>query len=478
MARIEIPFTGEAYKSGNPYVSDQECVNYYIDSTPKMGKGMAVLRGAPGLEEWCDTGTGEAIKGLLSYDNKLYIVSNNKLFKADTAGNCQEVGDVAVDEDVATIITNSLQVGIFGGERGFYYTIATDTLAEITDASFPGGPTATYQDGFVFINPYNTAQFHRCELNDFSTWDSQFSTAGWKPDNLISIFSDHKNIWLQGTDSTEIWYNTGQSGFGFARRDGAEMEIGSAAKHSMSKINNAVLWLGRDENGVGQVFQAVGFQPKIISNDAITEAINSYSDISDAIGFCYQIENHPFYELTFPTGDATWVYDLSTSLWHERQSWRTVGLTKYLLRHRIQNHAYFAGKHLVGDIENGKIYEFSRSYFDEDGQEMPSIRTSGALSQNQDLMTVNEFQVQFTPGVGLTSGQGNDPIGLLSWSVDGGYTWSNERHVEIGKKGQYERRARTWQMGQGRNWLFRSKVTDPVNRDIMAAFIDAEKDNA
>jgi hypothetical protein len=56
----------------------------------------------------------------------------------------------------------------------------------------------------------------------------------------------------------------------------------------------------------------------MVSTPAIADAISKYSRIDDAIGFCYQQGAHIFYFLTFPTGNATWCYDLSTQLWHER----------------------------------------------------------------------------------------------------------------------------------------------------------------
>ena len=44
------------------------------------------------------------------------------------------------------------------------------------------------------------------------------------------------------------------------------------------------------------------------------------SDISDARAFTYQKDGHHFYVLTFPTGNKTFVFDASTSLWHERNA--------------------------------------------------------------------------------------------------------------------------------------------------------------
>lgn len=483
--RREIPFVGPAYQSANIFLNAQQSINYFLEPYPALGKNKFALRGCPGLREWCDLGTDAAVRGLLTTNDYLFAVSSNKVFRINSAGVATEVGTINASSGFIAMEENSLQVMIIDSDTdGYIYTISTEAFVQITDADFPGASGLTFQDGFFIVTKPDTAQFFVCALNDGTDWDSlDFSSAGWRPDNLITIFSDHRDLWLGGTESIEVWYNNGNSAgnFIFTRRDGAEMEIGVAAKASFSRIDNAVFWLGRNENGYGQVFRSVGYQPIVISNEAITEAINGYSTISDAIGFSYLLNNNPMYELTFPTADATWVFNSALPperAWHERRSRRIEDGDWVSGRHRVQNHAFFADKHLMGDIENGKIYEHTRDVFAEDGTEMEATRSTVAFEMNQDWITVNELQVLFTPGVGLTTGQGSDPVALISWSGDGGYTWSNEHEIKIGKKGEYDRRAIKRQMGQNRNWVFRVKVTDKVNRDIMGAYCDIEVDEA
>jgi len=367
--------------------------------------------------------------------------------------------------------------------NGYIYTIASEAFAQITDADFPGASDLTIQDTFFIITKPDTNIFLVSAASDGTSWNALTAgSANWKPDNLIACYSDHRDLWLAGNESIEIWYNNANSAgnFTFTRRDGAEMEIGLAAADSFSRIDNAVFWLGRNENGHGQVFRSVGFQPRVISNEAITEAINGYSTISDAIGYSYLIDKNPMYEITFPTADATWVFNSALPPdqgWHERRSRRNVDGRIRSGRHRVQNHAFFAGKHLMGDIEDGKIYEHTRSSFKEGSFALEAVRSTVAFEANQDLITVNELQVLYGPGVGLASGQGSDPIANISWSGDGGHTWSNEHQVKIGKIGEFKNRAIQRQLGQNRSWIFRARITDPVSRDILAGLADIEVDS-
>ena len=471
--KMPIPFTGYSEKGKNIFTNSEECINYY----PEFKEGKIVLRGSPGLKEFADLGSGSPIRGMIVADNYLYAVSDTTLYKVNSSGIVTTVsGTITLSHDSVSMIENGTQVGIFGGSNGYVYTISTGSLAAISDGDFPGADTATYQDGFALINRPSTAQFFKSGLNDFTVWDAlDFDSAGWKSDNLIAVFSDHRDLLLMGERSIEPWYNTASSDFPFSRREGSEMEIGLAARASVAAGDNSIFWLSNSENGKGMVIQSLGLRPKKISTIAIDEQINGYSDISDAIGFCYQYDGHIMYELTFPTGNASWVYDSTTKLWHERQSYIPA---RGMVRHRAQYHAFFADKNLVGDAFGSKIYELTRDAYDEDGVEMPAIRTSQTLENNQDLITYNELQVLFTPGVGLQTGTDykDDPEALISWSDDGGHTWSNEIEVTLGKAGEYKNRAIVYRLGQGRNRLFRCKITAPVNRDIFGAFAQIEVD--
>jgi hypothetical protein len=84
-----------------------------------------------------------------------------------------------------------------------------------------------------------------------------------------------------------------------------------------------------------------------------------------------------------------------------------------------------------------------------------------------------EFQIQFQPGVGLVSGQGQNPQAMLRWSNDGGSTWSNEHWVSIGAIGQYNNRAIWRRLGWGRDRVFEVAVTDPINAVIVSANLKA-----
>jgi hypothetical protein len=82
--------------------------------------------------------------------------------------------------------------------------------------------------------------------------------------------------------------------------------------------------------------------------------------------------------------------------------------------------------------------------------------------------------VDVEAGVGLSTGQGDDPQMMVRWSDDGGHTWSNLRTVTMGRIGQYRARARLRRLGSGRDRVFEISISDPVKRVILGAAVDAE----
>ena len=78
-------------------------------------------------------------------------------------------------------------------------------------------------------------------------------------------------------------------------------------------------------------------------------------------------------------------------------------------------------------------------------------------------------------GVGLTSGQGSDPQIWLDWSDDGGHSWSTVKPQRgIGKKGEYTKRAIWRRLGAFRQRYLRVRGSDPVKRNLIAAWVDIE----
>jgi hypothetical protein len=307
-----------------------------------------------------------------------------------------------------------------------------------------------------------------------------FASTEGSPDGLVAVLSNFREIWAFGTNSIEVWYDTGASDFPLQRIQGAFNELGCAAPFSIAKVDNGLFWLGRDRRGQGIVYQANGYSGQRISTHAVEWQIQQYANLSDAIAYTYQQDGHSFYVLIFPSANTTWVYDLATQAWHERAGFTDGAFT----RHRSNCQMAFNNEVVVGDFENGNIYAFDLDDYSDNGQIQKWLRSWRALGPGKNDLNrtaQHSLQLDIESGVGLNLGQGSDPQVMLRWSDDGGHTWSNEHWSPIGKIGEYYKRVFWRRLGMTlklRDRVYEVSMTDPVKVAIMGAELHASGTNA
>lgn len=66
-----------------------------------------------------------------------------------------------------------------------------------------------------------------------------------------------------------------------------------------------------------------------------------------------------------------------------------------------------------------------------------------------------------------------DPQAYLSWSNDGGHTWSAEYPTSMGINASYSTRVRWRRLGYSPNRVFRLTISDPIKRNIIGAYVEA-----
>jgi hypothetical protein len=480
---MQTPILGASYVARSINAADNRMVNLFPEMTPDNGQTAAFLNRAPGLEYLQSVGDGP-IRALWAHQTNgsdFYVVSGNEVYKMSTmTGDPVLLGTVSGTGPVS-IADNGTQLFFACNPDSYIYNEVTNVFAQITDPDFPGAVTVGYLDGyFVFNEPDSQRVWVTSLLDGLSVDPLDFASAEGSPDGLVGIIVDHREAWLFGTDSVEVWYDAGLADFPLTRIQGAFNEIGCVAAFSIAKLDNGLFWLGTDARGQGIVYRANGYTGQRVSTHAIEYAIAQYSDISDAVGYTYQQEGHAFYVLTFPTGNATWVYDVSTQAWHERAGW----LNGVFTRHRSNCQCNFLGNTIVGDFENGNIYKMSLNVYSDNGDIQKWLRSWRALptgTNNLKRTAHHSLQLNCESGVGLIDGQGSDPQAMLRWSDDGGHTWSNEHWSPMGKIGAYYQRVFWRRLGMTvklRDRVYEVSGTDPVKVAIMGAELILSPTNA
>ncbi len=372
-------------------------INLYPERAPDNSRGPFVAHGTPGFSLFANIGS-DKIRGMYRTLNgsNLYVVMKQTLYSINSLGNKTSLGNISGSQRVF-FAESPNEIVITSDAQSYTYSPG-EGLELISDSDFPGASSVTYQDGyFIFNNRQNGQkdQFFISSLLDGQVYDAlDFATAENYPDNLVRIFADHSNLLLFGTDSIEIWFNSGVADFPFAPAQGSVIDQGLGAKYSVEKIDESVMWL--DDEGI--VRRLEGNIPIRKSTHAI-EYLISLGDWTNAYSWSYTQEGHQFYVLTVPAANATqtagtYVYDAATNLWHQRKSYE-------LDYCRIGFHAYVFNKRIVADSITGLLYELSLDIYQENGNHLISEMHFPQLQNDGNRFIVHNFRLDLETGLGL-----------------------------------------------------------------------------
>lgn len=453
-----------------------------------------------------------------------FAVANNTLNVTSVASGTIYLGQTVqgVGVPVGSVIT---ALGTGTGGTGTYTLsssayVASETMYGLnfsvlpsTDGAFSGGNTCDIIDNYFIYNNPTTQQWGSSDLLSPISQSTSYALKDGSPDDLVALIADHREVYLMGETSSEVWVDVGAVPFPFQRIPGTSTQHGIAAPFSLYRLGNSFAYVSRNNRGQAQIMQMNGYVPQRISTHAVENSLVN-QEVDDAISWTYQLEGHEVYVVTFPSigvNGLTWAYDATTQMWHK---WLYTSAENLYERHRGNCCAVFQGMVLVGDYENGKIYMLDKTNFTDDGRNVRRLRRAPHLVTDLQRQYFDEFQIQFQPGVGTTGlsqptgdiyinspyiiypdatftigpfqtyviGQqatlGNNstttnPQAMLRWSNDGGSTWSKEYWVSIGKMGKYRNRAIWRRLGQARDRIFEVSITDPVNAVIVSANLKA-----
>lgn len=461
-----IPFAVQSYKSLGLPISVQRTVNAYAETEPANMKTPVAVFGAPGITTHTTCGTGP-IRGFQVMNGIAYAVSGMDFYEFDTNGVATLRGTGILGSAPVGISNNGLQVVIVNGAQGYTYDQATTTFLPIVDPDFNPANTVTFFDSFMVFDWVDTNKFFISAPLDATDYDPlDFASAEVQPDLVIGVMNQLESLLIFGEHSIETWFDAGAVDFPFQRYDGATVERGCIAPLSIIKEDNSVFFLGDD----GMFYRLNGVLPVRVSTHAIEQEWATYDTIEDAYAFSYTVGGHKFVTLSFASGDACWVYDIATGLWHERESIDPLGnATRW--RGICTCQAY--GKTFIGDLLSGKVGFIDATVYTEFDDDTIMRLVSPTMHNDRKRLFMSRFELDVQTGVGLANGQGSDPQVMLRFSNDGGATWNSYQPWQsMGALGAYTKRLRWLRLGQARSRVIEVSISDPVKRVVVAAHAD------
>lgn len=463
--RRAIQFADGTHKARSIQINQQRSINWYPVAGTKDAKGTAALYPTPGLL-LAGTTPDKGRSNGVEFASKLYFVCGTSLISVDTTGTIATIGTIDPGEGRVELVAGRDYLMLVNGTSGWSYD--GSTLAEITDGDFPSSPNdCSYLDGYFIVDDAND-RIYVSASEDPTTWAAtDFATAESDSDDVSAHVATKKNLYVCGSRTTEIWFNSGNVDYPFEVYPNGVLQIGILAASSLAAAGESIYMLGTlGDTGGPFVLEANGFAASVISDSDLNDTLADLGSRSDAIGFAYTQAGKTFYVLTFPSDDITFVYDATAREWHERRS-PTTG------RWQVAGHGYLSGSEIHYCTHSGveNLFTLALGTFQENGASVIRQRITQVMHADRRRIELNELELEFEPGIGLTAGQGSDPQVMLRYSVDGGKTWSKELWRDIGAIGDYQRRVLYRNLGIGRQYVFDISVSDPVNAVLTNSYV-------
>jgi len=380
------------------------------------------------------------------------------------------------DDGINMFIVTDLKV--------WQYSTDTNAVTQVTDSNITGANSVDFinnqflytKGGFTIVDGAQVGPGYTVVSNvgDGSA-ASGLNIIGSEsnPDALIRDFVFEQVIYRFGLRTMEGWYNSGIGSPPIERLQGRILNVGLAAVNSIAETDQAFYWLGDDY----AIYRASGGSEERISTDAISNEISKYSDVSDAIGNTFTLEGQNFYQITFPSGNKTFVINesLGQNGWFELSS----GINSPLSSSKYQGASFINayGKNLVADIDNGNVYELDLDTYTNNSEPLQRIRVTQSV--NGELLGAKGKRIQMSclklimeTGVGIISGQGDNPRIMIEYSDDGGNSWNGGSWPKVGRLGEFTLQVEWFNLGSFYERIFRISTTDPVNYSIYSATID------
>ena len=467
-------FIGGSYQGQNRAAGIERTVNWYVHFSSSRGaKGPALLHPTPGVKMFASEFGGKyPCRGVFADHQKLWTVVGDTLYEVDSAGTPTAVKVIGGNPALAShrwaparmaANSNNNEFAVASNRKLFHVALPSNTVTEPLDGQSIMVDDVVMVDGFFLVLDRDTSTVYQSDRLAGTSWDVanhvQRATAAdpWRS----MIATPHGQIWLFGSLTSEVFWNAGTNNLSFSRVPNSEMNSGTAAAYSPTVVGNAVYWLHQNRDGAALVMRSdSSFSPQVISPPEVSHQIGALPNIEDAIGFGYQQAGHTFYVLTFPSGGISWVYDLTTEIWHERMTFSKGREAAWGACYAVR--AF--GRDLVGALDEGSLHELSFNEFLDVGDlNIRRIRQTSTLAAMRKRIKFHRVEIDYERAV---ADETRKFVAFLQWSNDNGKTWTAERQRKHPGRMRWER------CGSAYDRVFRFVCVDPVPWKLVGATLD------
>lgn len=474
MPRIPLPIPLGFYQSGVKPLSSQRCINWIPTIPEAEALNNRALIQPSGITQFADSGLG-ACRGAWVMKEVPYFVMGNDLISLSQSGDITNHGTITGDVRVSLADNGTFLVIVVPGGDAYGFSNETGILTQITDIDYQTSDSVTFYRGFFVFTTTDGKQLFVSNLNAPLTFDAlDFGSAEGDPDRIITQIVDHDELSIIGAKTTEVFRNVGGADFPLQIIPGAFTQKGAHTKYGVVKFDNTYMFIGGGENEFTAIWrQSSSSTATKASTDAIDNAIQQFTKDEIANAFTMTFSKKGQFFAIFSLNSTripgkTFVYNgtasalSQSSVWFEFQTgiddapWRVNAIVK----------AY--GKLLCGDAIDGRIGELVDNVYTEYGEAVLRQATLSPMSNNGMKVFAGELEADFEAGIGLTIGQGSDPVAMMEFSDDGGNIFKGPFKRAIGKIGEFGHETVWNRQGRFPNArTIRFTVTDPINANLI-----------
>jgi len=267
--------------------------NRYFEKNPANLTDQVSLISRPGLRKWLNVGEGP-IRAMYSqpgsFDDALFVVSFDSLYRVDKDETVTFLGESiygAVEGSTpsmaATSRLGSTPEYLYVADGRTLWLYDGTTVSTVTTPDDVAAISVGYIAGYIIVvtaaedNSMN-GRFYWINPGETTIDPLNFATAEKAPDPLLSVRIIGDQIWFLGTNSTEVWYLSGQADAPFARVQGRTFERGVWGGTDVA-VKDSVMLIDAD----GVVYNISGGGPQRVSDNAIEEQIRRAILIQEAL---------------------------------------------------------------------------------------------------------------------------------------------------------------------------------------------------
>lgn len=455
----------------NPSESGGRLINAVAERAPPGSRSEIVWRRVAGLIARFTTAQ-TAIRGALLVGSVLYVVSGSKAYSitasyvvTELTGTVGGTGPVTMARNMKAPVPDVLIVHSSGMSA---INISGASVAAFSDGDLPAVNSICFVDGY-FIVTAEAGLAYQSGLNDTSFASVDRTAAEAEPDGLYRAITAGSDLILMGTASLEFYANAGNpTGFAFNR--GVVVPIGLKGPNAVAGFEpgfaDTVLFVANDNT----VRRLQGYDPVPVSGPELNRLIEAVSNPTELVAWVYQAAGHPYWVLSGP--GWTWVYDVSTGNWHERQSY---GAPDWRCRYGVAAWS----KWFTFDRDSGRAFELSSGTRRDAERPLVWTLRSSQAHRFPGRAVIHKASFDFETGIGIDAGISpieTDPVVRIRWSDDGGRSWGNpltrrlgsegeDVAIDINQAGLTGRRGRIWEMS----------ISDPIEIAFFGAAMDIEE---